>query len=201
MLRVGLTGGISCGKSTVVAMMRELGCTVIEADPLAHQLIEPGQPAYQEVIQEFGRQLLTSNGRINRTKLGEIVFADSEKLVRLNRIVHPRVIELLERQLAELARTNRVPFATVEAALLVEAGYYQRLDRLVVAWCRPEQQLERLLARGIPREQAERRIAAQIPLEQKRRLGHDEIDCSGLLAETRQQVEKLVAKLKQFAAR
>jgi len=201
MLRVGLTGGIGCGKTTVVAMLRELGCHVIEADPLAHQLIEPGQPAFDEICNEFGEQVIDSQGQIDRQKLGRIVFADSAQLQKLNHIVHPRVIAEQERQLAELERAGQTDVVVVEAALLVEAGYHERFDRLVVAWCRPEQQRERLLARGLTAEQIERRIAAQMPLETKRRLANDEIDCSGSLAETRQQVEALVVRLRQLAAR
>ncbi len=204
MLHVGLTGGIACGKSTVAAMLRELGCVVIEADPLAHRLIEPGQPAYEEIINEFGGQICDADGRIDRAKLAAIVFTDRAKLELLNRMVHPRMIEELDRQLAELARTQPQAVVVVEAALLIESGLHKRLDRLVVVWCKAEQQIERLVnlrsGRGMTREQAERRIASQMPLEEKRRLADYEIDCSGSLEETRRQVEHVVAELKQLAA-
>jgi dephospho-CoA kinase len=200
MLRVGLTGGIACGKSTVAAMLRECGLTVIEADPLAHELLEPGRPAYDDVVREFGKGVLSPDGTIDRAKLGAIVFADSGKLRRLSQIVHPRVVEATEHRLVELTRPGGPPVAVVEAALLIEAGYHKSFDRLIVAWCRPEQQRDRLLARGLSAAQAEQRIAAQMPIEQKRQMATDEIDCSGSLEWTRQQVEKLAAKLKQFAA-
>ncbi len=200
MLHVGLTGGIACGKSAVAAMMREMGCYVLEADRLAHRLIEPGQPAYDEVIREFGPGVRAADGRIDRAKLAAIVFADPAKLELLNRIVHPRVVGALDRQLAELERAQPQAVAVVEAALLIESSYHERLDRLVVVWCEPEQQIERLLARGMAREQAERRIAAQMKMDQKRRMADDEIDCSGSLESTRGQVERLVAKLQQLAA-
>ena len=103
MLRVGLTGGIGCGKSTVAAMMRALGCHVIEADALAHKLIEPGQPAFQEVVRAFAADILDSDGRVDRARLGAIVFADVDKLLRLNSIVHPRVLKELERLFSEHA--------------------------------------------------------------------------------------------------
>jgi dephospho-CoA kinase len=199
MLRAGLTGGIACGKSAVAAMLREFGCAVLDADALGHELIEPGRPAFAEIVREFGPGVLEPGGRIDRAKLGAIVFADAEKLSRLNRIVHPRVFEELERRLEELARPGGPQVAVVEAALLMEAGYDQ-LDRLIVVWCRPEQQRERLAARGLSPEQAESRMAAQMPVEEKRRRATDEIDTSGSLAETRQQVERLAAKLKQAAA-
>ena len=198
MLRVGLTGGIGCGKSTVARMMRELDCHVIEADGVAHRLMEPGTPAYQEILHEFGQQVIGPDGRIDRKKLGAIVFDDPERLQRLNRIVHPRVIEEQDRQLEELARKG-ADVAVVEAPLLVEAGYHERMDRLVVVWCRPEQQRERLRARGMAPEEIEKRIAAQMPLEMKRQLADEQIDCSGTLEETRRQVEALVAKLKKMA--
>lgn len=200
MLRAGLTGGIACGKSVVAAMLREFGCAVLEADPLAHELIEPGRPAFAEIVREFGPGVLEPEGRIDRARLGAIVFADREKLSRLNRIVHPRVFQELERRLAELARPGGPQAAVVEAALLIEAGYDRQLDRLIVVWCRPEQQRERLAARGLSPEQAESRIAAQMPVEEKRRRATDEIDASGSLTETRLQVERLAAKLKQSAA-
>ncbi|HEX9759903.1 MAG TPA: dephospho-CoA kinase [Candidatus Acidoferrales bacterium] len=196
MLRVGLTGGIACGKSTVAAMMRDLGCHVIEADALAHRLIEPGKPAYDEVVRGFGRQILLPDGRIDRFKLAGIVFADPERLSALNRIVHPRVVETQEAELEELQAASTVQIAVVEAALLIEAGYHLRVHRLVVAWCRPEQQMERLLKRGLTQEQAAQRIASQIPLEDKKRLAHDLIDCSGPLDETRRQVIELVERLR-----
>ena len=200
MLRVGLTGGMGCGKSSVAAMMRELGCCVIAADPLAHQLTEPGQPAYVEIVRDFGRRVVAPDGRIDRAKLAEIVFANSYKLWCLNEIVHPRVIDALEQRMAALENEGGTDVVVVEAALLAERGYHQRLHRLVVTWCRPEQQTERLLARGLSRQDAERRIASQMPLEEKRKLATDEIDCSGTLDETRRQVEALVGRLKQLAA-
>lgn len=200
MLRVGLTGGIASGKSTVAAMMRELGCTVLDADALAHRLMEPGQPAYDEVIREFGSMILRPDGTIDRQALAGIVFSNGARLDRLNRIIHPRVIEAHDRQLTEMEFGNPRGIAIVEAALLIEAGYHRNLDRLVVAWCRPEQQHERLLARGLNAEESEQRIAAQLPAEEKRRMADDVIDCSAGLEETRRQVAALVTRLKSEAA-
>lgn len=198
MLRVGLTGGIECGKSTVAALLREFGCHVLEADKLAHQLMEPGQPAYQDILRDFGKQILHADGRIDRGALGERVFRDPKELKRLNEIVHPRVIQEQDRQLAAWEREG-VRVAVVEAALLIEAGYHKRVDRLVVVWCWPEQQRERLQARRLTPEQIEQRIAAQMSLEEKRHLADDEIDCSGTLEATRKQVEELAGRLRQLA--
>lgn len=198
MLRVGLTGGIACGKTTVVAMLRELACAVLEADPLAHRLIEPDQPAYQEVVQEFGRDILFPDGFVDRTKLAEIVFVDPNKLARLNRIVHPRVMEAADQWLASQERAG-TPVAFVEAALLIEASYHRHVDRVMVVCCPAEQQLARLLGRGMSEEQARQRVAAQMPLEEKRRIADIVIDTSGSMEQTRQQVEGAVRKLRQEA--
>ncbi len=144
MLRLGLTGGIASGKTAVAAMLRELGFAVLAADSLAHKLIEPGQPAYDEVVREFGLAILDSDQRVNRAKLADIVFADRARLDRLNAILHPRVEVATNRQFEEWSRDGARDAAFVEAALLVEAGFHKKLDGLVVTWCRPEQQLERL---------------------------------------------------------
>jgi dephospho-CoA kinase len=203
MLRVGLTGGIGCGKSTVAAMMRDLGCRVIDSDAIARELAEPGQPAYLEIINSFGTGIVLESGHLDRAKLAHLVFTDASKLLTLNKILHPRVIAVEERQLAEIARTHPHAVAVIEAALLIEAGHHKILERLIVVWCAPEQQIERLTnpqGRKMPREDAMQRIAAQMPLEEKRRMATDEIDNSGSLAATQQQVTKLVAQLKIQAA-
>jgi dephospho-CoA kinase len=206
MLRVGLTGGIACGKSTVAAMLRELGCHVIDADKLAHQLSEPGLPAYSEIVQEFGRGILDAGGHVNRSALAKIVFADPERLARLNAILHPLVIAELARQFAQIEKADPRAIAVVEAALLIESGYHKQLDRLVVVWCTPEQQIERLTdraGRAMSPEQAASRVASQLGLDEKRALARtlngDEIDCSGTLDETLQQVVLLVDRLKRLS--
>ena len=204
MLRVGLTGGIGCGKSTVAAMMGELGCHILEADALGHQVIAPGGPAYEEVVREFGRDILAPDGRIARPTLAAIVFAHPDKLSRLNALVHPPLLAAIDRELARLESADPGGVAVIDAALLIEFNHYDKLDRLIVVWCTPEQQLARLtdpaFGRALPREQAQSRIAAQIDLAQKRQLADDVIDCSGTIAETRRQVEALVADLKHRAA-
>jgi len=196
MLKLGLTGGIASGKSAVAAMLREMGFAVLDADSLAHKLIEPGQPAYAEVLQEFGEAVLAPGGRVDRAKLSAIVFNDRAKLDRLNVIVHPRVAEVIFSQFEAWKRAGIRDAVFVEAALLIESGIHKNLDGLVVAWCRVEQQLERLLARGLSEAEARRRIAAQLPVEEKLRLATEKIDCSGSLEETRRQVEGFASKLR-----
>jgi dephospho-CoA kinase len=198
MQRLGLTGGIASGKSAVAAMLRDLGFAVLDADSLAHKLIEPGQAAYDEVLQEFGQTVVAPDGRIDRAKLSAIVFNDRAKLDRLNAIVHPRVAEVVFRQFEDWERQGTRDAAFVEAALLIESGIHESLDGLIVAWCEPEQQLERLLARGLNEAEARRRIAAQLPVEEKLRYATERINCSGSLDETRYQVEALAAKLRRI---
>src|SRR5262249_13354966 len=151
----------------------ELGCHVVDADKLAHQLSEPGRPAYSEIVQEFGRDILAPDRSIDRAALAKIVFADPERLARLNAILHPLVIAELDRQFVQLKKEDPHGLAVVEAALLVESGYYKQLDRLVVVWCTPQQQIERLTdraGRAMSPEQAARRVAAQLSLDEKRKL-------------------------------
>jgi dephospho-CoA kinase len=197
MLRYGLTGGIASGKSTVAAMLRELGFPVLEADRMAHQVIEPGQPAYSKVVSKFGDDILDADKRINRSRLGAIVFNDRAKLNQLNAIVHPRVEEELVRQFAELERSGNHAAAFVEAALIFEANLHKKLDGVVVAWCLPEQQLARLIERGLSEAEARKRMAMQMPAQEKLALATDKIDCSGSLQETRRQVAALAAKLRR----
>ncbi len=197
MLRYGLTGGIASGKSTVAKMLREFWFAVLEADRIAHQVIEPGQPGYAEVISKFGAEILDADKRINRSRLGAIVFNDRDKLNQLNAIIHPRVEQEMVKQFAELERSGKQTAAFVEAALVFEANLHQGLDGVVVAWCLPEQQLARLIERGLSEAEARKRIALQMPVQEKLALATDKIDCSGSLQETRSQVEALAAKLRQ----
>jgi dephospho-CoA kinase len=192
----GLTGGAASGKSTVAQMFAELGAKIIDADRLGHELIRAPQPAYHEIVSRFGFEILDAQGEIDRQRLGAVVFADAEKLRALNAILHPRIMERCE-QLAEgfhLQDSRAV--VLVDAALIYEAELAARFAKIIVTWCRPEQQLERLLARsGLARAEAERRIAAQMPMEEKRRRADYVIDCSGELEGTRRQVANLFARL------
>ena len=203
MLTAGLTGGIGCGKSTVAGMMRELGCAVLDADVVAREVIEPGQPAYSEIVKEFGREILGADERIDRPKLAAVVFADPARLARLNGIVHPRVIARQEAWLAEVAARDPHTVAVIEAALLIEAGAHVKLDRLIVVWCSEAQQIDRLIAesgRAMSSEDALRRIRAQMPVEQKKRIATDTIDNSGTIEATRAQVLQLTSRLRNLGA-
>jgi len=197
MLRYGLTGGIASGKSTVAAILRELGFPVLEADRMAHQVIEPGQPAYDEVRSIFGDSILSADRRIDRSRLAAIVFDDREKLNQLNAIIHPRVEQEMVRRFAELESSGTHPAAFIEAALIFEAELHKKLDGVVVVWCLPEQQITRLIERGVSGAEARRRIAAQMPVAEKLALAAEKIDGSGSFEETRRQVEAFATKLLQ----
>lgn len=200
MLKVGLTGGIASGKSTVASLLRDQDCTVLEMDPLGHELLEPGQSVYDEVVREFGDSILGSGDAIDRSKLGAIVFADATKRARLNQILHPRILDVVLKWFAAVDRPGGPEFAVVEAALIVESGFRKQLDNLIVCWCTAQQQMERLLARGLTQEQAQLRISSQMPTEEKRKLADEVIDCSVSIEETDRQVKNLVARLKQLSA-
>lgn len=200
MLRIGLTGGIASGKSAVAAMLREMGFQVLDADAVAHRLMEPGQGAHDEILRQFGSDVTDAEGRIDRARLASMVFSDAAKLAALNAILHPRVEKIMMDQFDEWERNGVRDAAFVEAALLVEAGFTKRLDGLVVAWCEPEQQLQRLRARGMSEADAQRRIAAQLPVEAKLQHATDTINCSGTMEETREQVRALAAKIRKRSA-
>jgi dephospho-CoA kinase len=196
MLRYGLTGGIASGKSTVAALLRESGFAVLEADRIAHQVMERGQPAHDEVVAIFGEKILGAEKRVDRSRLAAIVFNDREKLNQLNGIIHPRVEEEVARQFSELEKSGKHGAAFVEAALIFEAGLHKMLDGVVVAWCAPEQQIARLMKRGLSEAEALKRVAMQMPAEEKLVLATEKIDCSGSIEETRRQVDALAAKLR-----
>jgi len=195
MLRVGLTGGIASGKSVVAAILRKRDYPVLDLDGLGHQLMAPGRAAYDEIVREFGSTVLGTGAEIDRAKLGAIVFSDQEKRAQLNRILHPPIRAEAQRWFSSLDRSGSPKAAFAEAALLIEAGYRDSLDRMVVCWCRPEQQMQRLLARGLSEEQARQRIAAQMPIDEKRRVADQVIDCSGTLEETERQVEEFLEEI------
>ncbi|MEK6302250.1 MAG: dephospho-CoA kinase [Acidobacteriota bacterium] len=198
MLKVGLTGSIAVGKSFVLSVLGELGCATFDADKIAHSVMEPGRPAYEDIVREFGREILAEDGSIDRVKLGAIVFADEARRTRLNQIVHPRVIEEQNRLLGEVEASRPDGIAVMDAALIIESGGYKRFDKLIVAFCDRETQIERLTRRnGITREDAELRIAAQMSSEEKRRYADYEIETSGSYDQTRARVTEVFNHLIQ----
>jgi len=196
----GLTGGIASGKTTVARFLEALGARVIDADRIGHDLLLTSSSVHDRVVAQFGREILKPGGEIDRGRLGSIVFADPQRLRELTSIVHPSLIARLEDLAKELRARHPRGVILVDAALIYEAGVADRFAKILVAWCRPEQQIERLMAKtGLSRQDALRRMASQIPAEEKRRRADYVIDCSGSLEETRAQVEALYPEIKRLA--
>jgi dephospho-CoA kinase len=206
-LKVGLTGGIAAGKSVVGEMFAALGAQVIQADEISHQLMQPGEPVYQQVVARFGSGILRPDGSVNRTRLAELAFGSPNQPSRvqeLNQIVHPAVVRRQEEWMSEISRRDPHAIAMVEAALILEAGMGAGFDRLLVVTCRPEQRIERWAHRfkvdeETARREVTRRMAAQWSDDEKIKAADYVIDNSGLLDETRRQVNKIYAELKRQA--
>jgi dephospho-CoA kinase len=196
MLKIGLTGGIASGKSTVSEMLKGKGCTVIDADRVAHDLIRKGNPGYAPVVEAFGPQMLDSAGEIDRKKLGAVVFEDPLLLETLNRILHPEVIRQIVTAWDTIHAEQPRAKLLVDASLMIESGFYKCFQYLVVVTCALQQQIDRLMARqGLSEQQARQRISIQIPLEEKVRLANYVIDNSGSLDSTKAQVDNLFDEL------
>lgn len=179
MLRVGLTGSIGVGKSFVSGVLAELGCRVLDADETAREVVTPNSPALRAVVAAFGKEILTHDGTLDRSRLGTMVFADAEKRATLNSILHPYIIARQDERLREWEASDPNGIAVVDAALMIESGGYKRFDKLIVVHCREDVQLERVMARNhLSREQAEGRIAAQMSQAEKKKFADYLIDTS-----------------------
>ena len=206
MLRVGLTGGLGSGKSTVAAMLREHGAFVIEADAVGRQLMEPGEAVYREVVQHFGTDVVSEDGTLDRRMLAELAFQQGRRR-ELSLIVHPAVIAAQERWTQEVFTTHPDAVAVVESALIFEAerdgtvpGWRKRFDTVVLVTAPHEVKIDRFVSRMKPKDakrrealivDAEARIAAQISDEEKRPLADAVIENGASMEDTRRQVEKL----------
>jgi dephospho-CoA kinase len=198
MLKVGLTGGLGCGKSYVGGKLQSLGCLLIQADELGHAVLRRGGEAYADVVREFGVGILGEDGEIDRRLLALQVFGDPERLARLNALVHPAVFSREEQMIAEFAVRNPHGIAVLEAAILIETGSYKTLDRLILVTCREEQQMERALRReGALERDIRARISRQMPLAEKRKYADFVIDTSGEKEDTDRQTRAVFELLKQ----
>jgi dephospho-CoA kinase len=196
---VGLTGGIASGKTTVCRQFEAKGCTIIDADVVAHKLLLRGQPGHEPVIKAFGRDILGDSGEIDRGKLGRVVFGDRSKLDQLNQLLHPEVLRTIGAKLEDLRQVSGAR-VIVDASLMIESGFHRNFRRLVLVTCNVAQQVERLMSRnGLTEEQARQRIALQMPLEQKRAFATDIVDNSGTPERTRMQVDVLFEDLERTA--
>jgi dephospho-CoA kinase len=184
-LRVGLTGGIATGKSTVARIFQTLGGTVLDADEIAHRMIQMDAPAYRSVVDVFGREILREDGGIDRTMLGRIVFSDPDKRTRLESILHPLIRREEASLVATLTAIGQGRIAVTNAALLIETGAYRDYQRLIVTHCEPDVQIERVMQRdGLSRDEARARIDAQMPTSEKLQVAHYAIDTSHGFAST-----------------
>jgi dephospho-CoA kinase len=199
MLHVGLTGGLASGKSLVGAALAGLGCYLIQADELGHKVLLPGGEAYDAVVHEFGEAILDDEGMIDRRRLAARVFNQPERLEKLNSLVHPPVIRR-EREIEEdIARRDPHAITVVEAAILVETRSYERFDKLIVAVCTPQQQIERAMRRdGFSKEEVMARLSRQLPLEEKIKVADYVIDTSGSKEQTLAQVRDVYDTLRSL---
>lgn len=201
MLKVGVTGGLATGKTFVCEQLKKLGCYYLNADEIGKQALEPKGEAYKDVVHLFGQTILREDGTIDRKRLAAIVFADSQKLKQLTDIVHPIIFKRQDELIQEIASRDPHAIIVVEAAVLFEAGSRHRYDVVVVVTCRPEQQIERALARGFTREEAEARIRNQWPQEEKIKRADFVVDTSGTELETIEQVQRLYERLVELERR
>jgi len=187
---LGLTGGIGSGKSMVASMFARLGADVIDADQLAREVVEPGQPALEEIAAAFGRDILLPDGRLDRGMLARIIFADPVARARLNAITHPRIQERMATEMA--LRGSRPGVLIVDIPLLFENDRTSSVESVIVVWVDPKTQLRRLIERdGLTADEARQRIAAQMPLDEKRARADLVVDNSGSRENTRRQVEAI----------
>ena len=179
MLRVGLTGSIGVGKSFVATIFIELGCHVLDADVTAREVVMPGTPGLNALTEAFGKEILNTDGTLDRKRLGALVFADENQRQRLNHILHPFIIARQDEIMNAWEAEDPEGIGIIDAALMIESGGYKRFDKLIVVYCRPEVQLERLILRDkLSREEAERRINSQMPQEEKQKFADYLIDTS-----------------------
>jgi len=199
MLRVGLTGGLASGKTFVGEALASHGCLLIQADVLGHAVLAPGGEAYQQVVEEFGRQIVGDGGAIDRRALAAQVFGSPDRLARLNSLVHPPVLRREELLLAEFAAREPHGIAVLEAAILIETGTYARFDRIILVVCDEQVQIERALRRpGATLEDVRARLSRQMPLAEKRKYAHFVIDTSGEKEDTLRQTRAVYEELRRI---
>jgi dephospho-CoA kinase len=201
MLVVGLTGGVASGKTTVSQTLKEEGAHLVDADRIARELVKPETPVWRALVSAFGTDILEADGSIHRRRLRAIVFADPEQRDLLNEILHPPIRAEIARCVKEIGERDPETIVVVDAALLVETGAYQEMDKLIVVTSRESQQLERMKERdGVSEEQARRVLSSQMALEEKLRVADYVIRNEGSLDETRRRTKKVFQELKRIAA-
>jgi len=201
MLKVGLTGGLACGKTFVGQALADLGCHLIQADELGHEILLPGGEAYADVVREFGPGILNQDGTIDRKRLAAEVFAKPERLEALNRLVHPHVFRRERELIDRFAKSDPRGIVVVEAAILIETGTFKNYDRLILVECEEQQQVARALKRDhTDRADVLARIRRQMPLDEKRKFAHYVIDTSGSKEDTLRRVREVYDALRRIEA-
>ena len=196
MLRIGLTGSIAVGKSFVAGVLAELGCYVLDADDTAREVVAGGSAGLKDVVAEFGAGILRDDGTLDRSKLGALVFEDEEKRTALNSILHPLIMARQDQRLREWDTRNPNGIAVVDAALMIESGGYKRFDKVIVVYCNPEVQLDRLMARNnLSRDEAVRRVGAQMSQDEKKKFADYLIDTSDGFEAARKRTEEVYGEL------
>jgi len=197
MVIAGLTGGIATGKSTVANIMAEAGAHVIDADRIAKDVVKKGLPAWKEITEYFGKEILGSDGEIDRERLGDVVFGSKDKLEALNKIVHPRVFEEMAREMEEVKQRAPDSIVILDIPLLIETGLHKLLSNVILVYAPERIQLARLMARdNIPKEAALKRIRSQMPMEQKKAFANYIIDNSSEIEHTRIMTLEVLERLK-----
>ncbi|WP_128894719.1 dephospho-CoA kinase [Longirhabdus pacifica] len=190
---VGLTGGISCGKSTVSQMFVSKGCVLVDSDQLAREVVNPGSPALEEIATYFGQEVLTAKGELHREKLGEIIFGNHEARKKLESIIHPKIRTRTQQQIMQFEEENPSRLTIVDVPLLYEVHMENMFPEVIVVYCPQTMQIDRLMERdNLSHEQATQRIQAQMPIEEKRKKADVLIDNSKTLEHTMEQVELLL---------
>lgn len=197
MIVVGLTGGIASGKTTVAEALRREGAAIIDTDEIAREVTAPGSPALDEIVEAFGRDMVSSGGTLDRRRLGSLVFCQAQARRRLEEITHPRIRAEMIRRLDELRRQPQPPaVAVVVIPLLYESGSERDVDVVVVVTAPPEEQVRRLMTRdGLSRDEAQARVSAQMPTQEKAQRADFVIDASGSIEETQSEAAKLWRRL------
>jgi dephospho-CoA kinase len=201
MLKVGLTGGMACGKSFVAAALGKLGCHIIEADDVGHEVLNPGGDAYDAVIDAFGDEILDERGMIDRARLAERVFGEPAQLEKLNVIVHPAVRARASRQFREIGARDPHGVVVYVVAILIEAGAHKEIDKMIVVSCARDQQIQRAMHRPDASEASVlARLERQMPLEKKKEFADYIIDTNGTKEDTLRQTEVVYKDLRRLAA-
>lgn len=195
---IGLTGGIASGKSLVSGELKKLGAHIIDADIIAREIVKPGSPAYDDIVREFGAGILNEDSSIDRKALGKIVFADKEKLHKLNRITHPRIIEKINEKIKELNDNHKDPVIIVDIALLIEVGLHKDMAKVMVVYSDEKTQIERLKKRdNLSEQEAQQRLKAQMPMAEKLGYADYVINNTGTVEQTKEHVKQLYPELKK----